>query len=52
MIDTFDPAIAPVATGPTQPEVGEALRCPNCGRAVTSLSCGHCGSRLTAMAST
>jgi hypothetical protein len=48
MIDTFDPAIAPVATGPTQPEVGETLRCPKCGRAVVSVLCAHCGSRLSA----
>jgi DNA (cytosine-5)-methyltransferase 1 len=25
---------------------GKTLRCPTCGRQVTSLCCGHCGSRL------
>jgi len=46
MIDrnAFDPA----AAGRTQAETDTTLRCPKCGRAVTSVLCGHCGSRLSA----
>jgi phage N-6-adenine-methyltransferase len=39
--------IDPVAPGPAQAEADTTLRCPKCGRPVSSLLCGHCGSRLS-----